>query len=443
MAEVKPNTKERGQLKVVHNSRWLAEDNAALRYPRSVGVYSKMYQQDSQVVSVLRAMTLPILKAQWRIDPAGASDDVVEMVSNDLRLPVIGEDNTHPRGVRAGRVSWKYHLEKALSMLVFGHAYFEKVYEVREDGKTHLRKLAFRPQETISQIHVEDDGGLSGISQRGYLDITKQKKFDEVEIPVHALIAYTYQDRLLDWVGSSVLRSAYKPWVYKNELLELEKVILERNGMGIPVYEASENDDDELIDGQSLAESLSAGDSSGAAIPPGARLQMVGVTGQTRELRPVIESYDASIAKAVLAHALNLEGKGGSYALADVQMNLFIQSLETIADRIADVANQYLVEQMVYFYTGDADAVAPRIVFDEIGTNTHLTPDQIAALLNAKALQADKPLEEHIRRQGGLPAKQPIEDAAADAQKKRELFPAGVFDDNSPDTTTEGSGVDG
>lgn len=87
-----------------------SEDNWDLRFPHSVRVFSKMAREDSQVTSVLKAISLPIQRAGWQIDPNGAPDDVVAVVSEDLRLRVLGDDPNAPLAPRQGNVSWSEHL---------------------------------------------------------------------------------------------------------------------------------------------------------------------------------------------------------------------------------------------------------------------------------------------------------------------------------------------
>ena len=405
-----------------------------LAYPNNLSVYEKMATEDAQVASILRAVMLPITSTTWRIDPAGADQEVVDMVSQDLRLPIIGETASVES---RGRVSWEEHLHHALQMLVYGHSYFEKVFEVREeDDRVHLRKIALRPQQTISKINVALDGGLESITQKAFFD--GDKNLEEVEIPVERLLAYVHNDTKKDWIGQSVLRPAFTPWMYKQEELEVERIAIERTGMGIPVYKSSEDDDQDDIDfGQDLVESLRAGDTSGASIRNNSSLEIRGVSGQVYPAGEAIQRHNAEIAKSVLAHALNLDGKGGSYALADIQMGLFIQSLQTIASQIADIATHYLVEDMVYFYTGDKEAKSPKIVFDEIGMQSAFSSSQIAELVNAGVIFTDSALEEHLRRQGGLPEKQDVKDWAKEREERNKVLGDTQSSNDSSSQTTE------
>lgn len=395
---------ERGGARAVMRSA-LREDNHALEWPRSVRVFAKMAREDSQVKSVLRAVTLPILRTTWRVNPNGAPDEVVRMVSEDLRLPVVGESGSDPVGVTGGRVSWSEHLPWALKMLTYGHAFFEKVYTDGADGPQRLRKLAPRLQDTIKEIRVAADGGLDGIVQRAVTD-RAGRRFPEVELEVGRLLAYVYEPESMDWVGTSLLRPAYKHWRLKDQLLKLETDVLDRNGMGIPVYKSYSNvDQEDLARGEDLAAELRSGEAAGASIPVDADLKVIGVSGQLVSPREAITYHDSQIARAALAHALNLDGKGGSYALADVQMELFVQSLQTIAEYVATIGNKYLVEDMVEKYTGEKTGPFPLIEFDAIGSKTGISAADLAGLKNSGLIFADPALEEHLRRKYELPAK--------------------------------------
>lgn len=410
--------KERGFSRP-RNSRFgrAAEDNWELVWPRSVRTYAKMSREDSQVKSIIKGVIQPIMRTTWRLDPNGASPEVVQMVAQDLNLPVTGEAMDNPVLRTPRRVSWKKHLRRALkSMLVYGHSYFELVWEDAEDtedGLTHLRKLAPRHSETITQINVAPDGGLESIEQAG--------TEGPVVIPVDDLLAYVADDDRDDWVGESMLRAAYKHWVLKDQFLRLEQIVLDRNGMGVPVMKVNAMADEGDMDrAAAIVEGVRSGEHSGAAIKDGETLDIKGVSGQLVSPREAIAYHDSQIARAALAHALNLEGKGGSYSLASVQMDLFFQSLNEIAQQMADTANQYLVRDMVEHYSGDAVGPFPIITFDIIDARTTLTPNDLAALKNAGLIFADSVTEDHLRRQYEMPARQPLPDEGTKKQEKEE-----------------------
>ena len=250
------------------------------------------------------------------------------------------------------------------------------------------------------------------------------KNAESVEIPVSRLVGYVFDDVGSQWIGQSVLRPAYKHWKLRDELLRMELNAIDRNSMGVPVYEGSElalDPDADLKNGQQIVQSFRAGKSSGASIPAKAKLSLVGVSGQVMSPREAIAYHDNMIAKSVLAHFLNLEGKGGSYALAETQSDLFIQSLQTTAEWIADVATQHVVEDLVRVAFPEHDGLMPRITLDPIASKKEIQPGDLAQLKNAGLILADKDLEEDLRRRYVLPPKQRLTDALQSKKDRQTL----------------------
>ena len=402
--------REMGYARAVRN-RALQDDNRALVFPRSAHTFAKMLREDAQVTAIFRAVSLPIRRANWQLDANGAPPEIVSHVAEDLRLRVRGDDPHKPLAPRAGRVSWEHHLEQALYALVFGHMFFEQVYEVGRDGREHLRKLAPRWPGTLTKINVADDGGLESIEQSAS---GVGKRADSPKIPVSRLVAYCFDDMGGLWHGRSILRPAYKNWKIKDELLRLELNTLDRNGMGVPVYTGSDMTNDpegDLERGQEIVEGFRSGETAGASIPFGAKLDVKGTSGQLISPREAIAYHDNMMARSVMAHVLNLDGKGGAYALASTQNDLLVQSLQTMAEWVQDVATQHVVEDLVRVAFPEHDGLMPQLVFDPIASKKEISPGDLAGLLNAKAIFADKDLEEDLRRRYTLPPKQKLSDA--------------------------------
>lgn len=375
---------------------WQFEDETTpeLRWPQSVQVYDQMRRQDAQVASVLRAVSLPVRRTPWRIDPAGARPEVVRLVAEDLGLPVVGQTPRPAPRVR-DRFSWPEHLQHALLMLPFGYSYFEQVYRV-DRGMVRLRKLAPRLPKTVEQVNVARDGGLVSITQYAAGGEVRQRP-----IPVDRLVAYVHEREGGNWLGASLLRPAYKHWLIKDRLLRVQAQTIERNGMGVPVYEAAENEAD-LSRGLATATAWRSGEAAGSAIPHGAKIRLVGVEGELPDAQPAIRYHDEQIGRAVLAHFLNLGTQTGSWALGTTFADFFVLSLQTLGQQIADVATQHIVEDLVDLNWG-SDEPAPRVVFDEIGSRQAATAQALKLLADAGLITLDGRLEESLRQQYGLP----------------------------------------
>lgn len=384
------------------------EHTPELMWPRNIDVYDRMRRQDAQVISVLRAVTLPIRRTTWRVDPSGARPEVVQFCADNLGLPIMGQTE-QPVLRSRDRFSWKNHLYHALLMLPFGHSFFEQVYRIDDEGMARIRKLGWRPPLTISRVDVAGDGGLVAIEQHG------QTNGKPVRIPVEQLVAYVNDQEGGNWLGQSLLRPAYKYWLLKDRMLRVQAQAVDRNGLGIPIYEASEmpagvtdpqeitkRQQNEIAAGLKTARGLRSGDTSGASIPHGAKLTMSGVSGTLPDADKPIRYYDEQIARAVLAHFLNLGTETGSWALGSTFADFFTLSLQTVAGQIADTATQHVVEDLVDLNFGTTEP-APRITFDEIGARHPATAEAIKALIDCGAITPDAKLEQHVRTAYGLP----------------------------------------
>ena len=384
-----------------------SETTPELRWPECLAVYDAMHRQDAQVASVLRAVSLPIRGTTWRLDPNGAPDEVVRHVALDLGLPVQGwPEDKLPTGRLRDRFSWQEHLRHALLMLRYGHMVFEQVYRIDEEtGLAHLRKLGPRMPRSIAKFNVARDGGLESIEQYPVGDAVSTAAVKGPVLPGSRLVVHSHEREAGNWAGQSLLRQAYKNWLIKDRLLRVQAQTVDRNGMGVPTYTTSENGGkDELAAGHKIAESIRAGDSAGAAIPNGATLELKGVNGQLPDADKPIRYHDEQIARAVLAHFLNLGTQTGSWALGSTFADFFTQSLQAVAQDIADVTTAHVVEDLVDINYGGG-VQAPRVVFDEIGSQTAAIAVAIKTLVDAGVLTPDEGLEAHMRLGLGLPTK--------------------------------------
>jgi hypothetical protein len=379
----------------------VSETTPELQWPRSVYVYDQMRRQDAQVASVLRAVSLPVRRTPWRIDPAGAKARVTQFIADELGLPVVGKD-PKPAPRSRDKFSWSEHLAQALLMLPFGHMYFEQVYRIDPGGgRAHLRKLGPRMPRTIDRIDVAPDGGLVSITQCAPVGGRAPRP-----IPVSRLVAYVLDKEGGNWLGMSLLRPAYKHWLIKDRLLRVQAQTVERNGMGVPLYEAAELETGPVLRSDHERRRGGPGESAGSAIPFGAKMRLLGVEGTLPDADTPIRYHDEQIARAVLAHFLNLGTQTGSWALGTTFADFFTLSLQTLAQQIADVATQHIVEDLVDINFGPSEP-APRVVFDEIGSRQAATAAALKSLSDAGLIEPDDVLKQSIRQQYGMPAPDP------------------------------------
>lgn len=390
------------------------ETNPNLVWPKSVEIFDQMRREDSQVGSVLRAVTFPIRRTTWMIDPAGARPTVVNLIADSFGLPIKGKE---PKPVLRSRDRFDFdeHLRLALLELVFGHSVFEQVYRLDDAGMLRLRKLAWRPPRTISKWDVAADGGLVAVEQLGV------NTSGDVRIPVDRLVVYVNEREGANWIGSSLLRNAYKNWLLKDRMLRAQAITIERNSLGVPVYEgaplpsgvemtASEAQawiETQRDEGLKLAKALRSGDEAGASIPAGAKMTLTGVTGTLPDAEKPVRYHDEQIARAVLAHFLNLGTETGSWALGTTFAEFFVGSLNAVALHIANTCQAHVVEDLVDANWGPAEP-APRLVPATIGEEQPATAEAIKSLIECGAVEPDEPLEQYMRQRYKLPVKDAV-----------------------------------
>ncbi|WNN95956.1 portal protein [Arthrobacter phage Hirko] len=400
------------------------DPNPDLHFPASVAVYDEMRTTDGQVGSLLSAINLPILAARWQLVGETVRPEVMTFVRSELGLDL--PDAARERQRKHGIV-WLDHLETALLALPFGFMPFEQVYEpgpptteqaaLGSDLLLHLRKLAPRLPRTVSEIHVGRDGGLVGISQPP-LD---PKAKDDIFIPVERLVYYCYKREGADWSGRSVLRTIYKNWMIADKLLRLSAQIVERNGMGVPVV-YYDKDTISKAEADQLGQDFRAGATASASMPNGAKVELLGVTGQTVDPLPHMKYHDEKIAESALAMFKTLGHDSGARSLGDTFVDIFTQAVQSVADFFARTATEHIIRDLVELNFGSEEPY-PVLTAGDLSANRAITTSALKELVDAGVVKPDPTLEKFIRSTSGLPEAAPGEtnSSADDAKNALEL----------------------
>ena len=122
------------------NEEWL---NELRSWHQEVRAYLEM-RDDITVSTLLSAVKLPLLGAEWRVapsDPDNAPDvEAAELVEQNMER-MVGQ-------------TWLSYVEQALEILDFGFAVNEIILEKRSDGRFWLKNLEPRGQETLRRWGV-------------------------------------------------------------------------------------------------------------------------------------------------------------------------------------------------------------------------------------------------------------------------------------------------
>jgi hypothetical protein len=364
---------------------------------QAVQTYDAMANSDPAVDVSLRAGKMPIMGALFFIQPYNEDQinlDIAEFVKYNL--------------LKGTSAPFLLILEDILRMYEYGFSVFEKVYELREwapnrtmanrRNYTMLKKLSPRPSPTIKEIQYDDNGGPVGVVHRA---TRADKKLEEVEIPIDKLIIFSFNKKGGNLEGKSLLRTAYQPWYYKDNLYKIDGIQKERHGIGFPVVEAPPGaTDDEVRAAKALVQNVRTNEFGGMVLPPGFVFRFADLPGQPVDVMKSIEHHNGMIMLNVMVQfllmGLQVTG-GGGRATAGAMQDTFTKSLRYVGNLICDWINFYLVPQLVA-YNFDTDRF-PQLQVKNIGETKDLQQwaSGLANLIARNAITVDYDLEQWVR----------------------------------------------
>jgi hypothetical protein len=116
------------------------------QWPTNIWLYNQM-RTDEQAAALLTSVMWGIAQLRYVIDPNGCRPELVQEISKNLNLPIMGEED-QPRGRMKARFSHNRHIINAMLAAIFGHMYFEQV------GNDRGRQVA---AAKASAAHPADD----------------------------------------------------------------------------------------------------------------------------------------------------------------------------------------------------------------------------------------------------------------------------------------------
>lgn len=376
--------------------------------------YDKMRKSDGTIKAMLTAMNLPIRRARWFVEPA--SED-----AKDVEIAKFIEDAL----MEHMSISWDDFLRQSLLMLAYGVMVFEKVMTIQViDGVERVvwKKFAPRMPKTIIAWQTED--GQNGIKQ-----MTKNN--GTVSIPIENLLIFVNEKEGDNWQGTSVLRAAVKHFEYKNGFYQIDAVAFERQGLGIPKAKlSSENASDEDINkAEVILKNIRAHHQQYIIEPHDMDIEFMDMKGNTvRDPQNSIQHHNREMVKAILAHFLELgSGDSGSRALSTDQSDLFLQSLEAVANTFKDTVDKYAIKELVDWNFDNVENY-PKLKYAGISrTDVEKMATAFNTFVTAGAIIPSDTDEDYIREMMGLPER----------QTDREALPAPSDDDGEGDDITD------
>ena len=338
-----------------------------LKGKQGIRKYREMRDNDATIGAVMYA-TEQILRDVPRIvEPSDKKNEkAVEMAK---WLETVFDDMEH---------TLDDHISEALSSLTFGFAIFEPVYKIRggpkfvdpkrkskySDGHYGIRKLASRAQWTIDSFKVDEKTGeILGVNQ-------ERSALTSNFIPKNKLVHYRTTTTNNDPSGRSILRNAFKSYVYLNTMQTTEGIAVERELNGIPIiripsdYLADDATEDQVAIrkmAERIGRDLKFNEQGSIVLPSDVwvvedkatthrlvDVELIASNGNRNiAIDPIIRRYQHDIARSVMAEFLMLGSNStGSYALSKSKTDIFLRSVESYINTIYDVLNEQVVKPL-------------------------------------------------------------------------------------------------
>jgi hypothetical protein len=172
--------------------------------------------------------------------------------------------------------------------------------------------------------------------------------------------------------------------------------------MGLPVvkYDQSHTREEAL----EVARNARAGAYAGVALPEGMSLELLGVTGTTKDELPLVEYHDRQMTRQALAMFLDLGHDRGAQNLGETFVDYFKLSLSATTGMVGLTTTEHVIRDLVEQNWGP-DEPYPALTCPPI--SSELTAAAIKQLVDAGIITPDDDLEDDMRRRHGLPKAAP------------------------------------
>lgn len=444
----KNDFRELGRTGLEHSSGYIQEEFLPdLQGTNAILKYREMRDNDPVIGAVLMALQNLVRQARWTVEPYDDSESAkkdAEFVEGCM------EDADRP---------WREFIADAMSMVVFGWAFFEVVYKIREgpqkrgskrslydDNKIGWAKFGIRSQDSLDKWEFSDNGEILGIWQRAAPDYRLRY------IPLTKGVLF----RTTVWKdnpeGRSILRNAYRPWYFKKRMEEVEGIGVERDLNGIPVAYVPPS----ILRGDATSEEVATrsaveemvknirNDSQAGLVLPamyddhGNKLfsvELMTTLGRRQfDTNAIINRMNKTVATSMLADFVLVgQDSVGSFAMASSKTKMFSTAIGSYMDTITDQFNRQVIPRL-FALNGKFENL-PKLSHGDVETiELSELAQYINALSGAGLDLTGEQIREHLAIQAGMPP--------SDIEVKPEPDPLGLAVGQQTPTGPKGKEAD-
>jgi hypothetical protein len=371
---------------------WNREDqNLKLRDKLGIKQYMQMKRQDGMVRGSQRVVKTAVTAAHWFVKPATPN-------TRDVNAAKFIEDNL----LKNLNTYWSCVLEDVLLMIDYGYMVFEKVYDVEPaTGRIVLKKLAPRHPLDIAEWLWDRNGGPDAI----VMDPNPNDPINSEPpppIPIKKLVVFTFEGEAGDLRGTSLMRSMYKHWYYKDTLYKIDAIQKERHGIGVPVIKlppnyTSSGPNNDVAMAEKLGRNLRVNERAHVVLPPNWELTFAELGGNPVDCLKSVDHHNEMIMTSVLAPFLTTPTTDPK------SMDMFYKSTRYIANIICEIFNKFLVQDLID--VNFSRVGYPRLTARRIGEWEDIRTMSFALrnFVGADIVRPDDRLEDRIREELDLP----------------------------------------
>ncbi len=365
---------------------------------RKGGLIYKKMMLDEQVKAVTRFRRDATTGRDWAFE-IGADMDSVE---KDMRIALSEFTVERMQG------SWKSRLDVFMSSMTFGFSVTEKNFEQIEfENKMWwgIHSLRSKPFDSF-YFYLNEFGSL----------VKFEQQLDDVvlDLDYTKFIHHVHNADVDEWYGQSELREAYRPYFSKEMAIRHWNIFLERYGSGF--IWAQPTGGKQLkkgtVEHTDLKSALaSVRTSTSMILGPDLDLNIAQFRSTDSYERAIIQ-HDKAISKALLMPnllGLSEQGKNGSRALGQTQLEAFLWILNAEAKSLEETINEQLFKELgqVNF----SDGVYPRFRFKPLSSSEKdKLIEQWKTLVQSGAVENTEADEAHVRQLLNFPEKPERED---------------------------------
>ena len=367
---------------------WTRLENVPeLRDKRGLRTFYDMSRNDGAVRGALRIIKTPIQGGEWYIEPASESvldQNIAKFVESCL---FDWLDTT-----------WQRFIEDCLRSIDYGFFAFEKVWEPDfASGKIKLKRLTPLHPLDIQGWDYATNGEMIGLTME---PLNGQSIYDKIEIPYSKVLMIVFEMEGGDLRGTSILRSAFKHWYFKDVLYKIDAIQKERHGIGVPVIKlpVGFTPQDKII-AEELGRNLRANERAYITCPNNWEIFFAKLEGQPVDPIPSIEHHDKKIYEAILAAFM------GTALVSKESMDTFYKSTRYVAEGvIAATINKWLIKDLVDINFLRKSGY-PKLRVRRMGEweDTRTMTFALRNLVGAKLITPDEGIEDLLREQMSLP----------------------------------------